>query len=433
MRDIWSQHGRVRSNAISGSPVMKAQRDSGCRIPADAIKDYERVKEHIDLASIAKRERVTLHDVKARIEEFSELQSDSSSTSGSPVATSRKTSSNSDFRALKMLQVQGGGRAASRSLGRPRRTRPDDHGTHAQRPAQPTTFGKRLAMSARIAGRFHPRRGAARALSSARLKGAVGTPARPADAARRQRGESRAARSRVIKHLGFKPRWARSGRFNPRSLDFDVVSALHQLGAAAASCATTLRLMAGAGLLTEGFQEARWVPRRCRTRSTRAIASASAGFRPSFPATSTMTGRARRPPVERRRRFLLRRASRGAAGCILRHPTPLETYLTVLRQMRFSPPRIAAEKRAQLPFLATTTILNGGREHGAGRETAHESIKEHALAAAKARARRGDADLLSRLAATNASAWAKSTPGDLGGNARSVGAGAASGRCLSAE
>jgi adenylosuccinate lyase len=37
-------------------------------------------------------------------------------------------------------------------------------------------------------------------------------------------------------------------------------------------------------------------------------------------------------------------------------------------------------------------------KHGAGRETAHEAIKEHALAAAKAlRSGDGDADLLGRL------------------------------------
>ena len=38
-------------------------------------------------------------------------------------------------------------------------------------------------------------------------------------------------------------------------------------------------------------------------------------------------------------------------------------------------------------------------KRGAGRETAHEAIKEHALAAAKAlRSGEGDADLLNRLA-----------------------------------
>ena len=37
------------------------------------IKAYEGVVEHVDLASIADREKITRHDVKARIEEFNAL------------------------------------------------------------------------------------------------------------------------------------------------------------------------------------------------------------------------------------------------------------------------------------------------------------------------------------------------------------------------
>jgi adenylosuccinate lyase len=86
-----------------------------------------------------------------------------------------------------------------------------------------------------------------------------------------------------------------------------------------------------------------------------------------------------------------------------------ETYLTVLRQMEAFPAAIAAENERNLPFLATTTILMEAVKHGAGRETAHEAIKEHAVAAAKAlrsggpsspkgSAAASDASLLDRLA-----------------------------------
>src|SRR5258708_25747050 len=78
----------------------------------------------------------------------------------------------------------------------------------------------------------------------------------------------------------------------------------------------------------------------------------------------------------------------------------LETYLTVLRQMEVFPAAIAAENERNLPFLATTTILMEAVKHGAGRETAHAAIKEHALAAAKAmRSGRmnSDIDLLALL------------------------------------
>jgi len=77
----------------------------------------------------------------------------------------------------------------------------------------------------------------------------------------------------------------------------------------------------------------------------------------------------------------------------------LETFLTVLKQMDVFTAAIAAENTRNLPFLATTTILMEAVKGGAGRETAHEAIKEHALAAAKAmRSGGGDADLVGRLA-----------------------------------
>ncbi len=60
-----------------------------------------------------------------------------------------------------------------------------------------------------------------------------------------------------------------------------------------------------------------------------------------------------------------------------------ETFLTVLAQMEVFPAAIAAENERNLPFLATTTILMEAVKQGAGRETAHAAIKEHALAAAQ--------------------------------------------------
>ncbi|HEU5006709.1 MAG TPA: lyase family protein, partial [Jatrophihabitantaceae bacterium] len=59
--------------------VLRAQAELGVEIPAAAIEAYQDVVDQgtdaVDLASIAARERVTRHDVKARIEEFNELAS----------------------------------------------------------------------------------------------------------------------------------------------------------------------------------------------------------------------------------------------------------------------------------------------------------------------------------------------------------------------
>jgi adenylosuccinate lyase len=79
----------------------------------------------------------------------------------------------------------------------------------------------------------------------------------------------------------------------------------------------------------------------------------------------------------------------------------LETFHVVLGQMDAYPAVINRENTYYLPFLMSTTFLMEAVTSGVGRETAHEAIKEHAVAAVKA-LRTGEAqqnDLLDRLAA----------------------------------
>jgi adenylosuccinate lyase len=71
---------------------------------------------------------------------------------------------------------------------------------------------------------------------------------------------------RVAAHLGFERVLDSVGQVYPRSLDFDVVSALVQLVAAPSNLATTIRLMAGHELVTEGFAEGQVGSSRCPTR-----------------------------------------------------------------------------------------------------------------------------------------------------------------------
>ena len=73
MVELWSPERKVRLERELWVAVMAAQRDLGVDIPAEAIDDYRAVIDTVDLASIEARERVTRHDVKARVEEFSAL------------------------------------------------------------------------------------------------------------------------------------------------------------------------------------------------------------------------------------------------------------------------------------------------------------------------------------------------------------------------
>ena len=123
---------------------------------------------------------------------------------------------------------------------------------------------------------------------------------------------------RVAAHLGFDRVLTSVGQVYPRSLDFDVVSALVQLAAGPSNLATTIRLMAGIELVTEGFKEGQVgssaMPHKMNTRSCERVE------RPRRrPARLPLHGRrARRRPVERGRRLLLRRTPGGAAGRVLR-------------------------------------------------------------------------------------------------------------------
>ena len=73
MADLWSPTHKIILERQLWVAVLQAQRDLGIDVPAEAIADYQNVLTTVDLDSIAARERVTRHDVKARIEEFNAL------------------------------------------------------------------------------------------------------------------------------------------------------------------------------------------------------------------------------------------------------------------------------------------------------------------------------------------------------------------------
>ncbi|HVM55179.1 MAG TPA: lyase family protein, partial [Acidimicrobiales bacterium] len=73
MKQLWSPEHKVVLERRLWVAVLRAQHDLGVEVPAGVIADYERVIDQVDLASIEARERVTKHDVKARIEEFCAL------------------------------------------------------------------------------------------------------------------------------------------------------------------------------------------------------------------------------------------------------------------------------------------------------------------------------------------------------------------------
>jgi adenylosuccinate lyase len=402
MRAIWSPRGRVLLEREFWIAVLKAQRDLGLPVPAEAIAAYERVKDQIDLDSIRRREQSLRHDVKARIDEFCALAGQEHIHKG---LTSRDLTESVEqlqiFRGLELARLKAVAAliALSRRAGEAKNLLLTARTHNA--PAQLTTMGKRLAMFGedlllalenldQLIARY-PARG---------LKGAVGT---QLDLLTLFRGDAAKVvnlESRMLAHLGLGRLLMAVGQEYPRSLDFSVISALYQLGAGPASFAKTMRLMAGHELAGEGFAAGQVgssaMPHKMNTRSCERLNGLHVVLRGHLTMAEGLAGD---------------QWNEGDVSCSVVRRVMLpdgffacdglfETLLTILTQMEFNPAMIEREARHYLPFLATTTVLMEAVKAGVGRETAHEVIKQHAVAAARD-LRAGkirDNDLFQRLA-----------------------------------
>jgi adenylosuccinate lyase len=190
------------------------------------------------------------------------------------------------------------------------------------------------------------------------------------------------------------------GQVYPRSLDFEVVSALVQLVAGPASLATTIRLMAGQELVTEGFRAGQVgssaMPHKMNTRSCERVNGLAVVLRGYLSMVGELAGGQWNEgdvACSVVRRVALPDAFFAADGLF-------QTFLTVLDEFGAYPAVVARELERYLPFLATTKVLMAAVRAGVGREQAHEAIKEHAVAVALAMREEGAAgnDLFARLA-----------------------------------
>jgi adenylosuccinate lyase len=402
MRAIWSPRGRVLLEREFWIAELKAQHDLGLPVPPEAIADYERVKDQIDLESIRRREQTLRHDVKARLDEFCALAGHEHIHKG---LTSRDLTECVEelqiYRALELARVKSVAAvvALSRRAGENKNIllAARTHNT----PAQLTTMGKRLAMFGeemllalealdQLIERF-PVRG---------LKGAVGTQLDQLTLFQGDVGKVVELERRVLAHLGIRRVLMAPGQVYPRSLDFSVVSALYQMTAGPASFAKTMRLMAGEELAGEGFAPGQVgssaMPHKMNSRSCERLNGLQVVLRGFLAMGEGIAGDQWNEgdvSCSVVRRVMLSNAFFAFDGL-------LETFLYILDHMEVNQAMVERELRNYLPFLATTTILMEAVKVGVGRETAHEVIKEHAVAAARdfRAGKTADNDLFQRLA-----------------------------------
>ena len=363
--------------------ILRLQKAGGLSITDSEIASYEKVVEKVDLASIEKRERANRHDVKARIEEFNSLAGIEKIHIG---LTSRDLTENIELIAIKdglnlvrkrtletlfLLEKSITKYEKTYMVGR-------SHNVAAQ----VTTLGKRFATCAQellfslasleeLIARL-PLRG---------LKGPVGT-GQDQIALLGSIKDLNKLEEKLAKEYGFENTLSSVGQIYPRSIDFEVVSKLLQIASAPSSMATTIRLMSGFGLVSEGFKSGQVgssaMPHKMNARSSERINGMMVLLRGYATMAADLAGD---------------QWNEGDVSCsvVRRVVIPdafytidglLHTFMTVLTEFGIYEENINKELAEQLPFLATSQILTELVKKGMGREIAHELIKKHATTTA---------------------------------------------------
>lgn len=383
MVDLWSSKNKVILERELWLAILQAQKELGQDIPDGVLEDYRKVIEQVDLVSITEREKIVKHDVKARIEEFCALAGHEHIHKG---MTSRDLTEN-----IEQLQIKKALEIIRKQTITVLARLSENATTYAELPitgrthnvaAQVTTLGKRFATAAEEmlhafknaenVYAYYPLRG---------IKGPIGTQQDLIDLlGSEEKVEELEAKLR--EYLGFKQSLDSVGQVYPRSLDFNIVSALVQLSSAPANVAKTLRLMAGHDLVTEGFQEGQVgssaMPHKMNMRSCERITGLSHVLQGYLSMVTSLVGD---------------QWNEGDVSCsvVRRVALPdaflamdglLQTFLTVLQDFGTYPRAIERELNHYLPFLSTTRILTAFVQAGLGREEAHELIKGHAVATA---------------------------------------------------
>lgn len=402
MRDLWSPTRKIVLERQLWLAVLRAQIQLGVSVQSGVLEAYEAVIDQVDLASIASREKVLRHDVKARIEEFCALAGHEHIHKG---MTSRDLTENVEQMQVKNSLLIVRDRAVKALSEMAKRAVEYQGFVMAGRshnvPAQAVTLGKRFANAGEellvafegleqlIAS--YPLRG---------IKGPVGTQQDQLDLLGSADGLE-TLESKIAEHLGFSKTLTNVGQVYPRSLDFEVVSRLMQLASGPANLAKTIRLMAGQELATEGFKPGQVgssaMPHKMNSRSCERINGFVAILGGYLNMTAALLGD---------------QWNEGDVSCSVVRRVALpdaffaldglfQTFFAVLSEFGAYPAVAERELNRYLPFLATTKVLMACVRAGVGREVAHEAIKEHAVAVALGMRNQGtsDNDLLERLGA----------------------------------
>ncbi len=399
----WSpstRHGLWRRLWLA---LAEAERALGVDIPERALVEMREHLDDIDFAKVAAYEKRFRHDVMAHVHAFG----DAAPAARGVIhlgATSAYVTDNGDLvqmrRGLELLRARLV--AVLKALGafaRRWRAEPTLGYTHLQ-PAQLTTVGKRATLWMQdlvldLADLDHrvanlPLRG---------VKGTTGTQASFLELFKGDHGKVRELDHRITMAMGFSSSLAVSGQTYTRKLDAHVLGVLAGLAASAAKFAGDIRMLQSFGEIEEPFEQEQigssamaYKRNPMRAERINSLARFVLALEPNANQTHSVQYFERTLDDSANRRLVIPEAFLATDAILI-------LMENIAGGLEVHPARIRARIADELPFMATEALLVRAVEAGGDRQKAHEVIRVHSIAAARAMKDGGAPnDMLQRLA-----------------------------------
>ena len=404
MLELWSPKTRYGLWRRLWLALAESERALGLSIPDEALEQMRAHLDDIDFDAVAAYERRFRHDVMAHIHAYGDA-----APAAKPFihlgATSAFVTDNADLILMRRgLQLLRGKlvrtlRALS-TFARQWRDEPTLGSTHLQ-PAQPTTVGKRATLWMQdLVLDLRELDHRVDALPCRGVKGTTGTQASFLELFDGDHEKVRELERKVSAAIGFLEAIPVSGQTYSRKLDAQVLDVVAGIAASCAKFSGDLRVLQAFGEIEEPFESSqvgssamayKRNPMRCER-----IASL-ARFVLNLEANANQTH-----AVQFLERTLDDSANRRLSipEAFLATDAILVLMENVVSGLEVHPARIRRRLSDELPFMATEQLLMRAVRAGGDRQDAHERIRTHSIAAARALkdgAPRND--LLERLAA----------------------------------
>ncbi|MGI8547499.1 MAG: adenylosuccinate lyase [Gemmatimonadaceae bacterium] len=404
MLALWSPVARHRLWRELWIALAESERELGIDIPAEAIAQMRNAAEDIDFASAAAYEQRFRHDVMAHVHTFGDA-APAAKRFIHLGATSAYVTDNADLilmrRGLTLLRKRVIDiLAVLAPFAEKWRDEPTLGYTHIQ-PAQLTTVGKRATLWMQdLVLDVHD---LDYRIGSLPLRGVKGTTGTQASFLRLFHGDDAKVRELerlVTLKMGFASSIPVSGQTYSRKLDSVVLGVVAGIASSAAKFASDMRLLQSFGEIEEPFENEQigssaMAYKRNPMRSERI--NSLARFVISLESNANETH-----SVQYFERTLDDSANRRLVipEMFLATDAILLLMRNIAGGLEVHPARIRRRVEDELPFMATEEIILRAVEAGGDRQVAHEVIRRHSVAAARAvkdGAPRND--MLERLAA----------------------------------